>query len=88
MALLGYKELDYQKGLARLHEEKAQAENEVIKNGKIEVDEVDDHSIHTDEHVRYFLSEYENLTDKQKENLFYHVKEHKTRIIPLKEKVL
>lgn len=88
LALLGYKELDYQKGLARLHEEKAQAENEKIKNSFVDVDEVDDHSIHADEHVRYFLSEYENLTDKQKENLFYHVKEHKQRIIPLKEKVL
>ncbi|MBR5192093.1 MAG: hypothetical protein IKW33_01620 [Clostridia bacterium] len=88
LALLGYKELDYQKGLARLHEEKAQAENEKIKSKLVEVDEVDDHSIHADEHVRYFLSEYENLTDKQKENLFYHVKEHKQRIIPLKEKVL
>ncbi len=88
LALLGYKELDYQKGLARLHEEKAQSENEKIKNKMVEVDELDEHSIHADEHVRYFLSEYESLTLKEKENLFYHVKQHKERITTLKDKEL
>jgi hypothetical protein len=80
LSLLGYKELDYQKGLARLHEEKAQTENDKLKKAFIEVDEFDDHSIHEEEHTRYILSEYQDLTKEQKNNYYIHIEQHKQKI--------
>ena len=80
LTLLGYKDLDYTKGLSRLHEEKAQNENESIRNKGLYTEEIDDHAIHIDEHVRYILSEYGELTKEEKERLFSHVKEHKEKL--------
>ena len=77
LSLLGYKDLDYHKGLARLHEEKAQGENERIKKEGLHVDVIDDHEVHIDEHTRYFLSEYEDFSDDEKARLINHIDEHK-----------
>lgn len=77
LTLLGYKDLDYQKGLSRLHQEKAQCENEKIRKSGLPIDPIDNHQIHADEHVRYFLSEYDELNKEQKERFFEHVKAHK-----------
>ncbi len=79
LSLLGYKDLDYQKGVSRLHEEKAQFENETIRKKGLEIEEIDNDEIHIDEHTRYVLSEYEELTEGEKERLFLHIKAHKER---------
>ena len=81
LSLLGYKELDYQKGLARLHEEKAQKENELLKKKAVPVDDIDEHSAHEEEHTRFVLSEYEALSDKQKQNFYLHIQEHKQKLM-------
>ncbi len=83
LSLLGYKDLDYQKGLARLHEEKAQNENKTIRFRGLDAENIDDHKIHIDEHTRYVLSEYDELTAAEKERLLSHIKEHQDK---LKEK--
>ena len=80
LSLLGYQDLDYEKGVSRLHEEKAQYENPIIKNKGLNVEEIDDDQIHVDEHVRYILSEYESLKDNEKQRLFEHLRAHKERI--------
>lgn len=80
LTLLGYKDLDYKKGLARLHEEKAQKENEIIKTKGKDVEEIDDDKIHIDEHTRYVLCEYDTLTEEQKSRLLAHVAQHNQRI--------
>ncbi len=80
LSLLGYKELDYQKGLSRLQEEKAQKENESLRKENVLVDEIDDDSIHIDEHVRYVLSEFASLKEEQKQKFYDHIKAHKQRI--------
>lgn len=80
LSLLGYKELDYQKGLSRLQEEKAQRENDFLLQREVNVDEIDDDSIHKDEHVRYMLSEFTTLSEEQKQRFYTHIKEHKERI--------
>ena len=77
---MGYKELDYQKGLAHLQEEKAQNENEDLRNTPLNVDEIDDHAVHIDEHVRYVLSEYKSLSEEQKQRYYQHINQHKTKI--------
>lgn len=80
LSLLGYKDLDYQKGLSRLQEEKAQQENLIIRNTGLAVEDIDDHSIHIDEHTRYTLSEYSQLNQKEKDYLTMHIKEHKQKL--------
>lgn len=80
LTLLGYKELDYSKGLCKLQEEKAQAENEEIRKKGKEIEEIDDHVIHVDEHVRYALCEYSTLTSEEKQRILAHVKAHKEKI--------
>lgn len=80
LTLLGYKDLDYKKGISRLHEEKAQAENPKIRKLGMPIEEIDDDTIHIDEHTRYILSEYESLTENEKTLLCKHVSEHKARL--------
>ncbi len=80
LSLLGYKELDYQKGLARLQEEKAQQENDVLLTKEVEIDEIDDHEIHIDEHTRYILSEHMSLSKDKKQRYYLHIKAHKDAI--------
>ncbi len=77
LSLLGYKDLDYQKGLSRLHEEKAIEENEKLRTSEVDVDEIDDHSIHVDEHTRYLLSEYSSVSKEQKQRFIEHINKHK-----------
>ncbi len=85
LSLLGYKDLDYRKGLSRLQEEKAQEENEIVRKNAMSIEIIDDDSIHIDEHIRYILSEYNTLTEQEKQRLYAHVEEHKKRI-EIKEK--
>ena len=80
LSLLGYKELDYQKGLARLQEEKSQKENETLRKESLLVDEIDDDDIHVDEHTRYVLSEFSSLNDEQKQRFYEHIRQHKERL--------
>ena len=72
--------MDYRKGLSRLQEEKAVSENEKIKNHGLEIEEIDDDSIHIDEHTRYVLSEYDDLDESQKQRLYEHIKAHRERM--------
>ena len=88
MALLGYKDLDYQKGLSRLHEEKAIEENELLLKDNVEVDNLDQDTIHIDEHTRYFLSEYKNLEKEQKQRFYNHIEMHNQKINMEKEEKL
>ena len=80
LSLLGYKILDSAGGLIKLHQEKAQDENELMRLGKAKVEIVDDHEIHVEEHTRYYLSEIEKLNDVEKENVLRHVSEHKANM--------
>lgn len=80
LSLLGYKDLDYQKGLARLQEEKAQSENERLLNEYIGTEEIDDHSIHVDEHTRYVLCEYQDFDQGKKQRFYAHINEHKQKL--------
>ena len=80
LALFGFKDLDYQKGMSRLQEQKAQQENDVIRRSGLTTEEIDDDRIHIDEHIRYILSEYDELTAQEKERLFAHVKAHKDKL--------
>lgn len=86
LSLLGYKDLDYQKGLSRLHQEKAQSENETIRKKGLLIDEIDNHQIHVDEHVRYFLSEHDEFKEEERQRFFEHVKLHQEQLNRKQEK--
>lgn len=77
LTLFGYDDLDYNRGLSQLHEEKAQAENVKMRSKYLDPTELDDHQVHVTEHVRYFLNEFEDLNENQKQNYISHVKKHK-----------
>ena len=79
LALLGYKDLDVKKGAARLQEEKAQNENAAMREKSVPVEEIDDDLIHTEEHTRYVLTEYEELSEEEKARYFAHIREHRER---------
>ncbi|MBQ6979859.1 MAG: hypothetical protein IJQ07_04375 [Clostridia bacterium] len=84
LALFGFKDLDYRKGISRLQEEKAQSENDIIRKSGLSIEEIDDDGIHIDEHERYILSEYGELTPDEKQRLFAHIRAHKERLNKIK----
>ncbi len=83
--ILGYKDLDYHKGLSKLHEEKALRENENMRKKEVEIEQIDDDKIHIDEHTRYMLTEYEELSKEVKDRFNAHIEAHRTRINEQKE---
>ena len=87
LSLLGYKHLDSGRGIAKLQENKASSENATIRIGAFSIEEVDNDEIHIEEHTRYYLSEYETLTDKEKQNILNHITAHKQRLKDLSSSV-
>lgn len=79
LSLLGYKELDYKKGISVLQENKARKENEIIRKQGLDIEIIDDDAVHADEHIRYVLCEYDELKPEEKERLFAHIAAHKAR---------
>ncbi len=77
LEILGYSDLASQKGLSILQEEKAKNENVNIRKNGVPIEEIDDDTIHIDEHLRYIFAEYDELTIEEKQRLFAHVKAHK-----------
>jgi len=82
LELLGYNDLDEQKGFSILQEERAVEENAILKKEDLSVEIIDDHDIHISEHKRYVLSEYENLKSDEKQRFFAHIKAHEEKIKP------
>lgn len=78
---LGYRDLSAGRGLCTLQQEKALWENERLKTAKIKPEAVDDDAAHIEEHTRYYLSEIENLSDEERENILYHVGLHKNNTV-------
>ena len=79
LSVLGFGDLDYERGLSRLQLEKAQKENDKIRNKGLNVEIIDDDKIHIEEHLRYVFSEYDELNEEEKQRLFTHIEEHKNR---------
>lgn len=75
--LLGYRELDTTGAVIRLHRERAQAENASFSKGTPAVSALDDHAVHVEEHTRYFLSEYEHMSEEEYRAVEAHVAAHR-----------
>lgn len=74
--LLGYKELADSGNIIILQEQKAEGEHARIRKEKIEPEVIDDNEVHIEKHTTYILSEYENLSQAEKENIMHHIKRH------------
>ncbi len=72
MDALGYGDWDSNVDLANVHITRAETEN--VKD-KYALDEVDDHALHIDAHVKFLLTECPS--GKKAERLKAHIKEHK-----------
>ena len=55
-------------------------ENEGLKKNALATEIVDEHEIHIEEHTRYYLSEYENLSEIERENILKHIAEHSEKL--------
>ena len=51
-----------------------------MRSEVVAVQVIDDNQIHIDEHIRYVLSEYQSLTEEQKQRYYQHVLEHKQQL--------
>ena len=85
LSILGFSELVSNKGLSRLQMDRASKENEIIKKEQKEIEEIDNDVIHIEEHTRFALSEYDQLSAEEKQRIFKHIKMHKERINKEKE---
>ena len=65
--------------MIRLHRERAQAENAAFARKTPAVSALDDHVVHIEEHTRYYLSEYETMSEREYRAVEAHVAEHKRR---------
>lgn len=79
--VMGYGGWEIAHDKQKLHASKAQKENERVKEGHIEVSELDDHKIHIEEHSLFMLTgDFEKCASadpKLKERLEEHVRQHK-----------
>ncbi len=78
LEMLGFGNWENARCLEELHIKKAMVENTDATNStKIEVDEVDDHDIHIEEHGRYIVANSKELSKKVKSNMLQHIRSHK-----------
>ncbi len=79
LEILGYGSLSNAQDLITLHTQKAEKENIELINGDLPVDELDDHGVHVEEHLRKLLSlDNEKLGENEyKLRIKKHVSMHK-----------
>jgi len=82
---LGYGGWERSKSLDGLHIKRAEAENLEILNKKLQVEEIDYHTLHIETHTAYLLSG-DNLESKKKNLLLEHIKEHR-RVLDLEKQL-
>ncbi len=82
LEILGYGSLGNAQDIITLHASKAEKENIELEKRDVGIDELDEHSVHVEEHIRKLLSlDNENLTDSEyKKRIRAHVNLHKKAI--------
>lgn len=78
LEIMGFGNWESARSTEELHIKKAIRESEDVLLGKdITIDEIDNHSLHIDEHTKYIVSSEYSITDKQKEKIIKHIREHR-----------
>lgn len=75
LEILGFGNWESARALDELHLLKAEKEN--LSQEKIEVEEVDDHTLHITQHTKAIISEEYSFSDEKKKELIEHIRDHK-----------
>lgn len=73
--MLGFGNWESGRDLDEYHKKYAMKENETFASDMSEADEIDNHAIHINEHMKYLLGN--SLADAVKEKVKLHIKQHK-----------
>ena len=81
LEVFGYGGWEQTQYTTSLHSTRAERENTKVAKGEIKVSEIDDHSIHIEEHTKYMLSsDFDAIRERNpqiEEKLLSHIREHK-----------
>lgn len=78
LELLGFGNWESARSSDEAHLKKAALENYDVENGlEISTEEVDDHIIHIEEHSRFLVEGRDSLTDKSRNIINAHIREHR-----------
>lgn len=79
--MLGLGVWENARDIESLQIKKALMENKDLISKEIDVDEIDDHELHIQEHTKFMLSsDFARLEKAQKENFYNHLRHHKNAI--------
>ncbi len=79
LEMLGFGNWESARDLDELHLKRAKEENEAVKDGDIECEEVDDDALHLQEHIKAIIGRENPLDPAAKERLLAHIRMHKRR---------
>ena len=85
LEMLGFGNWESARELEELHVKKAKEENERVKEGDIDLEEVDDDDLHLNEHVKAVIGKEYDLDEKAKERMLAHIREHKRKKALIRE---
>ncbi len=78
LEMLGFGNWEASRAKDEVHIKKATLENiDMLDKKRVELEEVDDHDIHVEEHARYLVSGRDSLSEDSKKLLAEHIREHK-----------
>lgn len=78
LEILGFGNWESMRSIDELHIKKGIKENESFGKGNfVEVDEIDAHSLHIDEHTRFMISQEFAVNEQTKQKLDEHIKTHR-----------
>ena len=79
LEMLGFGNWESARDLDELHLKRAKEENEKVKEGEIECEEVDDDALHLQEHIKAIIGKEYDLDAEAKERMLAHIRMHKRR---------
>jgi len=79
LEMLGFGNWESARELDELHVKRAKEENEAVKDGAIECEEVDDDALHIEEHIKAVIGKAYEQDLAAKQRMLEHIRTHKRR---------
>ena len=77
LEIMGFGNWENALSTKELHVKKADRENINLKKKAPEIQDTDDHSLHIEEHIRYLISEENDLSQQDRKTLSEHIRRHR-----------
>lgn len=77
LEIMGFGNWENALSTKELHVKRAAKENIDIKDKAPEIQDTDDHSLHIEEHIRYMISEENDLSEQDRKTLSEHIRRHR-----------